>query len=66
MKQIFENYGEGIIVFVVVICLVAIFIAIAKNDPNGVVYSQFASLLQNFFTTIQSQLSGALGGGGTP
>lgn len=63
MKQIFENYGEGIIVFAVIVCLVVIFISIAKNDPNGVVYSQFTALLNNFFTTIQSQLSGVLGGG---
>lgn len=63
MKKIFEHYGDSIAEFVVAICLVAILIAFLKNDSNGIVYSQFASLLQNFFTTIQSQLSGVLGGG---
>ena len=47
---IFEDYGPGIKFLMATIAIIAIMLAICVCDPNGLVYSAFANLMNTFLT----------------
>ncbi len=54
MKQIIEEYGGSIAVFIVIIALIAIFAALLAS--NGVVAQQFQNMINTFFSSANGQM----------
>lgn len=59
MEEIFKQYSTPIIIAIVIVALIAIFVAILAS--NGYVAEQFETLITNFFA--KANLAAAIPGG---
>ena len=50
MKEIIENYGQAILIFIVVIALIAVLTALLSAGEGGVVFDAFSDFLSGFFS----------------